>query len=69
MSDKPQTPQEFADCQHGEGYRDGKLEAIEHLIDLVQENEMDYIFDAIRKRIDRELRKRYERQHKARWGR
>jgi RNA binding exosome subunit len=64
-----ETPQEFADRQYGEGYRNGKLEAIEHLIDLVQEDEMDYIFEAIRKRIDRELHKRYERQQKARWGR
>lgn len=64
-----ETPQEFADRQYGVGYRDGKVEAIETLIDLVQDNEMDYVFAKLREEMDRQLRLRFERQKKARWGR
>jgi len=61
---KNETPQEFADRQYAEGCRDAKCDAIETLLDLVQYDEMDYIFNRVEETIIKAKRKRYDKK----WG-
>jgi hypothetical protein len=42
------TPQEFADEQYGKGMRDGRVEAIQAILDMISDSDLEYTASQIR---------------------
>jgi hypothetical protein len=42
------TPQEFADQQYGTGMRDGRVEAISAILDMISDSDLEYTASQIR---------------------